>query len=66
MSSARGRSGAKAKSSKVLPKSIKEVLKRYKDVLSKGLSQELPLKRKMDHKIKVIQEADPHPRLCIC
>jgi hypothetical protein len=49
----------KAKSRKVLPKSIKEVLKRYKDVLAKGLSQELPPKREVDHKIKIIPEADP-------
>ena len=44
----------KAKSGKLLPKSIEEVLKKNKNVLFKELSQALLLRRKMDHKIKVI------------
>ena len=36
---------------KLLSKSIKEVLKRYKNVLTNGSSQALPLRRKVDHKI---------------
>jgi hypothetical protein len=43
----------KAKSSKILPMSIKEVLKRYKDVLTDGFSQVLPPRGEVDHKIKV-------------
>jgi hypothetical protein len=44
----------KAKSGKLFPKSIEEVLKRNKNVLSKILLQALPPRRAMDHKIKVI------------
>ena len=49
----------KAKEGKLLLKSIKEVLKRYKDALIKELSQELLPKREVDHKIKVIPRVEP-------
>ena len=33
------------------------MLKKYKDVFSNELSQELPLRREMNHKIKVVSES---------
>ena len=38
---------------------IREVLGKYKDVLINELLQELPPKRKVDHKIEVILRSEP-------
>jgi hypothetical protein len=42
-----------------LSKHIREVLAKYKDVLTNELSQELPPKREVDHKIEVIPGSEP-------
>ena len=43
-----------AKKDEPLPRHIREVLGKYKDVLTNELPQELPSKREVDHKIEVI------------
>ena len=42
-----------------LPRHIREVLGKYKNVLTNELPQELPPKRKVDHKIEVISGSKP-------
>ena len=37
----------------LVPKCVKDVLKRYQDVMPEDLSNDLPLRREVDHKIKV-------------
>jgi hypothetical protein len=41
------------------PKHIRDVLRRYKDVLTNELSQELPPTREINHKIEVIPGSEP-------
>ena len=48
-----------ARKDRSLPKHIREVLGKYKDVLTNELPQELPPKREVDHKIEVISGSEP-------
>ena len=42
-----------------LPRHICKVLGKYEDVLTNELSQELPPRREVDHKIEVISGLEP-------
>ena len=42
-----------------LPRHIRKVLGKYKDILTNELPQELPLKREVDHKIEMILGSEP-------
>ena len=48
-----------ARNDGLLPRHIREVLGKYKDVFTNELPQELPPKRKVDHKIEVIPGSEP-------
>ena len=48
-----------AKKVELVPKCVEDVLKRYQDVTSEDLSNELPPRREMDHKIEVKPGTEP-------
>ena len=50
----------------LVPKCVKDILKRYQDVMLEDLPNELSPRRKVDHKIEVKSEIEPPPKAPYC